>query len=97
MRRLAGGRSLDHDQRGVLRLGDDPDRDPEAGAALERRQERALADRRIAREPARPLLVEDVELGRVAEGPVGPDDLVEGRARFLELGLQVVQALARLS
>ena len=38
-----------------LRLGDHADRDPEAGAALERRHQRALADRRVAREPARPI------------------------------------------
>ena len=59
------------------------------GAPLQRRHERALADRRVAREPADPLLVERVELGRVAQRPVRPDDLVERAARRLELGLQV--------
>ena len=80
----------------ALRLGDHPDRDPEAGTALQRRHQGALADRRVAREPAHPLLVERVELRRVAQRPVRPDDLVERAALGLELRLEVLQALARL-
>ena len=68
----------------------------EAGAALLRRQQRALAARSVAREPADPFLVEDVELGRVAERPVGPHDLVERAAGLLEARLQVLEALPRL-
>src|SRR5262245_46800642 len=69
----------------LLRLGDHSDRDPEAGPALERRHQRPLTDRRVGREPLDPLLVERVELGRVAERPVRPDDLVERAAGGLEL------------
>src|SRR6185437_11611041 len=46
------------------------------------------------RKPAHPLLVEQVEVGGVAERPARPDHLVERRALLLEAGLQVGEALA---
>src|SRR5262245_834927 len=61
-----------------LGLGDHPERHAEAGPPLERWQERHLADWGITREPARPLVVERVELRWVAQRPVGPHDLLEG-------------------
>jgi hypothetical protein len=48
--------------RSVLCLGDYADRDPKTGAALQRRHQRTLTNRRDAREPARPFLVERFEL-----------------------------------
>src|SRR5215208_281247 len=80
----------------VLRLGDDPDRNPEAGPSLERGHQRSLPDGRIAREPADPLLVEHVELRGVLEGPVRPDHFLERRLLLVEERLEVGQAAPRL-
>ncbi len=77
-------------------LGDDPDRDPEPGSALERAHHGPLTDGRIAREELRPFLVEGVELGGVLERPVGPHDLVDRGADALELHLEVLEALTRV-
>ena len=48
----------------------------------------------VAREPAHPLLVEQLEVGGVAQRPVRPDDLVERAARPPRGGLEVREALA---
>ena len=73
-----------------------PIADAEARSALRGRHHRPLTDGRIVREPADPLFVERVELGRVAQGPVGPDDLLERAAGLLQQRLEVAHALAGL-
>src|SRR5450759_3944914 len=81
---------------GVLRLGDYPDRDPKTGVPLHGRHQGTLTNRRVAGEPAHPFVVEDVELCRVAQRPVRPDNLVERAPCSFKPGFQVAQALARL-
>src|SRR4051794_24685143 len=80
--------------RSASAFGDDADRDPEAGAPLEGWHQRRLAHRSARREPAHPLLVEQVEVGRVTERPARPDDLVQRAALVLEPGLQIGEAAA---
>src|SRR5258705_425199 len=67
---------------GLLRLGDHTDRDAKTCSPLLGGQQRPLTARSVAREPADPFLVEDVEFGRVTERPVGPHDLVERAPRL---------------